>query len=158
VLNTWEDSKANNKACYCISFDISKAYDKLRWFTIRDGLTRLSIPDKFVHYALGKMEGSTFTVKAQHGLTPEFNIERSYPQGDPLSPLLFVIAMDLLQVGLHDNPLPQHSEHRNDGYALQGSLEQIADKSYADDTLLLASSDAGLMTGSTNSATITISP
>jgi hypothetical protein len=144
VLNTWEDAKENNKACYCISFDISKAYDKLRWFTIEDGLTRLSIPDKFVHYALGKMQGSTFTIKTRYGLTPEFEIERSCPQGDPLSPLLFVIAMDLLQVGLHDNPLPKHAAHKKNGYAQQGSTEQIADKSYADDTLLLASSEAGL--------------
>jgi hypothetical protein len=144
VLNAWEDSKTNNKACYCISFDISKAYDKLRWFTIRDGLTRLSIPDKFTRYALGKMEDSTFTVKTQYGLTPEFTIKRSCPQGDPLSPLLFIIAMDLLQVGLHNNPLPQHTAHRNDGYALQGSSEKIADKSYADDTLLLATTEDGL--------------
>ncbi len=52
--------------------------------------------------------------------------------------------MDLLQVGLHDNPLPQHSEHKKNGYALQGSVEDIADKCYADDTLAVATSESGL--------------
>jgi hypothetical protein len=43
ILNIWEDAKAKNKPCYCVSYDQAKAYDHLRWFTIKHGMERLNL-------------------------------------------------------------------------------------------------------------------
>ena len=47
ILNVWEDAREHNKSCYNLSYDVSKAYDHLRWFTIRDGMERINLPEKF---------------------------------------------------------------------------------------------------------------
>jgi hypothetical protein len=140
ILNVWEDAKAFQKPCYCISYDVSKAYDHLRWFTIKHGMQRLNLPPKFQNYVLGKMKGSTIEFKTRYGNTDPFEVKRGTAQGCPLSPLIYIISMDLLHAGLHKNP----EDGEEYGYKMEKSSKTIADKCYADDTLLLASTVDGL--------------
>jgi large subunit ribosomal protein L40e len=141
VVNIWEDAKEFNKPCYCLSYDVSKAYDHLRWFTIKQGMQRINLPEKFQDYILGKMKESTIEFKTHYGNTTPFEIKRGTAQGCPLSPLIYIISMDLMHAGLHKNPLYDSKE---DGYRLEGGSRTIADKCYADDTFLLARSENGL--------------
>jgi hypothetical protein len=146
ILNIWEDAKAKNKSCYCVSYDQSKAYDHLRWFTIKHGMQRLNLPLKFQNYVLGKMEGSTIEFKTHYGNTEPFTIKRGTAQGCPLSPLIYIISMDLLHAGLHDNPIHNNEDGSpyQDGYKMNENSKPIADKCYADDTLLLSGSKKGI--------------
>jgi ribonuclease HI len=142
ILNVWEDAKAHNKPCYCVSYDQAKAYDHLRWFTIKHGMQRLNIPPKFQDYILGKMRGSTIEFKTHYGNTTPFEIKRGTAQGCPLSPLIYIISMDLMHAGLHTNPIREDAQ---DGYKMKGSTRAIADKCYADDTLIMSNSKDGLV-------------
>jgi hypothetical protein len=144
VLNLWEDAMAQNEPSFYVAYDVSKAYDRLRWFTMKNGMERIGIPEKFQRYVLGKMEGSQMYVKTGYGLTEPFEVKRGCPQGDPLSPLLYIISMDALHAGLECNPLPEHKGAK-DGRVMAGTKEEVADKCYADDTLLLPSSLGGLV-------------
>ena len=141
ILNVWEDAQEHNKSCYSLRYDVSKAYDHLRWFTIRDGMNRLNLPRKFCDYVLGKMEGSTMEFKTHYGNTEPFEIRRGTAQGCPLSPLIYIISMDLMHAGLEANPLHNNEEY---GYKLRGDEITIADKCYADDTFILSSSETGI--------------
>jgi hypothetical protein len=124
VLNLWEDAKEQGKSNFGVALDVSKAYDKLRWFTIKNGMTRIGLPKKFQEFVLGKMKGSTMAVKTAYGLTKPFEIKAGCPQGCPLSPLLYIIAMDLLHKGLEKNPLPEH-KGETDGLATTGTEEKL---------------------------------
>jgi exonuclease III len=44
ILNIWEDAKEKGKPCFCVSYDVSKAFDHLRWFTIQNGMKRINLP------------------------------------------------------------------------------------------------------------------
>jgi hypothetical protein len=113
----------------------------VRWFTIEEGLRRINAPDKFIKFALGKMQGSKMRVATSAGISQELLIRRGAPQGDPLSPLLFIIATDLLHAGLYSNP----HDNTNHGYLLSEHI-RVADKCYADDTIILSSTKEGLGT------------
>jgi hypothetical protein len=141
ILNIWEDAKENNKSCFSVSYDVSKAFDHLRWFTISNGMRRINLPPKFQKYVFGKMQDSTMEFKTSYGNTDPFLIQRGCPQGCPLSPLLYIIAMDLMHAGLDKNPLYNNDQY---GYILDESIKPIADKCYADDTFLLSSTKDGI--------------
>jgi hypothetical protein len=117
ILNVWEDAKEFNKPCYCLSYDVSKAYDHLRWFTIKNGMKRINLPEKFQQYVIGKMEQSKIEFKTHSGNTTPFEIKRGTAQGCPLSPLIYIISMDLMHAGIRRNPI---HEHAGDGYKLEG--------------------------------------
>ena len=149
ILSAFEDAVQFNKPLFGASLDIAKAYDSIRWFTIKNGMDRINLPQEFQDYAMGKMVNSTMEIRTRYGLTAPFVIERGVPQGCPLAPLLFIIGMDLLHAGLHKNPLRSGAD---DSYRIESGLDSgasdpllsVADKAYADDTILLSSSAPGL--------------
>ena len=149
ILSAFEDAAQFNKPLFGASLDIAKAYDSIRWFTIKNGMDRINLPQEFQDYAMGKMTNSSMEIQTRYGLTSPFMIQRGVPQGCPLAPLLFIIAMDLLHAGLHNNPL---FLGKDDSYRIESGLDggacdpllSVADKAYADDTILLSSSAPGL--------------
>jgi hypothetical protein len=143
VLNLWEDANEQGRSNFGVALDVSKAFDRLRWFTIKNGMNRIGLPKKFQEYVLGKMKDSTMAIKTAYGLTEPFEIKTGTPQGCPLSPLLYIIAMDMIHKGLETNPLAQH-KGASDGLAITGTKEKIGDKCYADDTLVMARTLKGL--------------
>jgi hypothetical protein len=87
------------------------------------------------------MEQSKIEFKTHYGNTAPFEIKRGTAQGCPLSPLIYIISMDLMHAGIRRSPIHDQAE---DGYKLKGGTRTIADKCYADDTFLLARTQKGL--------------
>ena len=63
------------------------------------------------------MEQSKIEFKTHYGNTAPFEIKRGTAQGCPLSPLIYIISMDLMHAGIRRNPIHEHAE---DGYKLEG--------------------------------------
>ena len=146
VLNLWEDAKNNHKACYNIMYDVSGAYDNLSHETIERGLDILHIPKKTKAFILNKLKNSTYAIKTAYGNTEPFAIKRGCPQGCPLSPIIYIIAMNPLHVGLETNPLKKF-KGKKDGYVIASRTSKehmiIGSKGYADDTLVISASEKG---------------
>jgi hypothetical protein len=145
LLNAFEDAKSNKKALYTCLYDLSGAYDSLPHETIKRGMDILHLPQKTQRYILNKLKGNSLAVKTAHGITESFMLKKGVAQGCPLSPIVFIIAMNPLHMGLEKNPI---CDGARDGYKMENKMTgeeiQIASKGYADDTGTISSSQAGM--------------
>ena len=120
---------------FIIAYDQAKAYDSIQWWHVEITLDRFSIPAKFKTFILNYLRNSTSCVLTAHGNTNFFNLKCSVRQGDPLSPLLYIMCLD----GLH-TLLAELSQRKNLGisWTTGTTLHRVSSLGYADDTAILA--------------------
>ena len=118
------------KACYAAFYDISKAYDTIRWSSIERALRQKGAPRELIDFVMNSLEGTTLTMKTNShgGRTRAVKVHQAIKQGCPLAPLLFVIVMDEL-----------HRGYRTIGGYKLATGEVVASRGYCDDTVILAS-------------------
>lgn len=105
--------------------DIAKAYDSVPHIKIIEGLRKLGVREELVHLVLDLLTKRYTTIYGRPVL-----ITRGVPQGGPLSPLLFILAMM--------QPLSDAMESYEGGGAdLPGGL-RVRLLFYADDVFLVA--------------------
>ena len=145
LLDAWEHSKEMKTGCFTLFYDIKAAYDSVRKRDLIRSLHRISLPQDFIDLVEDSLSGLTSRIRTVYGPTAEFAVKRSVRQGDPLSPLLFIIFIDALHVGLEKNPLYGGAE---DGYKFSPDPRKrklvVASKGFADDTVAVSRSNAGL--------------
>ncbi|WMV58068.1 hypothetical protein MTR67_051453 [Solanum verrucosum] len=79
-----------------LKVDLRKAYDTLEWGVIRKLLIDMGFPAKFIHWIITHVSIVSYSLMLNGGLTPPFIAKRGIRQGDPMSPYLFVLAMEYL--------------------------------------------------------------
>ena len=77
--------------------DIRKAFDSVKWEYILDLLQRKGFPCKFRNWIAALLSSSSSRVLLNGLPGPPIKHGRGFRQGDPISPLLFVLAIDPLQ-------------------------------------------------------------
>jgi hypothetical protein len=80
-----------------LKLDIHKAFDTVNWSYNLEVLQALGFGPRWREWVsiLFRMTSSRVLLNGQHG--PTFSHMRGVRQGDPLSPMLFILAMDPLQ-------------------------------------------------------------
>lgn len=114
--------------------DLAKAFDTISHKHILTSLKRFGVSDHFVGLVSDLYTNATTYFKTPLGQTGDINILKGVKQGDPLSPILFNIAMDALFAEL--------TNARGNGFTY--SNVEIPALAYADDTALISSSHRGL--------------
>ena len=125
-----------NGSIRLLALDWKKAFDSISVDNLLDALRRFGFPDRCLRLIASMMRQRSFYVEDQ-GATSDIKPQRSgISQGCTLSPLLFIVTMTVL---MHDAV-----SNLDDAASRAYFRGDLADIVYADDTLLLGSSDSHL--------------
>jgi ribonuclease HI len=143
LLDVFEDHLGKRRddlraSLYCVSYDLSKAFDSVQEYSIRASLERFQLPPEIVDYVCSSLWGSKSRVRTRDGPSNTFDVLSSVRQGDPLAPLVFILVLDALHCGIEEICL-------RDGHGVDlGSGVRLASMGYADDTAIVADSEDGI--------------
>jgi len=109
-----------------ISLDQEKAYDKICHDYLWKTLEKFNLPNNFIHTVKVLYESAQTVVIINGVVSIPFWVLRGVRQGDPLSCLLFDIAIEPLAIMLRKSNLK--------GFEIPGVQERLIAKLFADDT------------------------
>ena len=126
-------AKSARKKIMLFKVDFDNAFDSINWEYLDSILTQMGFGVKWRSWIRGCLASSKASVSVNGSLTKEFNISKGVRQGDPLSPFLFIIAME----GLNAAMKTAVDKGIFKGIQVPGAGPLISHIFYADDALFV---------------------
>ncbi len=98
-LNILHEKKETIDTCI-LSFDAEKAFDRVEWPYMNDIMSRFGFGDSFIRWVNILYFKPIAEVRTNRIISKPFNIYRGTRQGCPLSPMLFILALEPLAVAI----------------------------------------------------------
>ncbi|GJS43380.1 putative reverse transcriptase domain, reverse transcriptase zinc-binding domain protein [Tanacetum coccineum] len=117
--------------------DIQKAYDTVDWSFLRDVLMGFGFHSKMIGWIMECVTSTSFSISINGYLHGFFKGKRGLRQGDPMSPYLFTLIMEVLTLMLHRRVQISNSFT----YHRYCSNLKIINLCFADDLFLFAHGD-----------------
>ncbi|CAN1136539.1 LINE-1 retrotransposable element ORF2 protein [Linum perenne] len=114
-----------------IQIDLMKAFDSVEWSFILDAMRVMKFHDVYVKWIEACFISSRLSVKINGSLSGYFPAKMGFRHGDPISPFLFVLSMEILS-GMFDRAVARGVFHLHP--QCKGTL--LKHLSFADDLLV----------------------
>ncbi|PKU80044.1 putative mitochondrial protein [Dendrobium catenatum] len=85
-----------------LKLDIAKAYDNINWSFIYNMLRFFGFDDRFISLSSSCIESPFFSIILNGKCHGSFKSSHGLRQGDPISPAIFILAVDYLSRGIAD--------------------------------------------------------
>uniref|UniRef100_A0A803QQG9 Reverse transcriptase domain-containing protein n=1 Tax=Cannabis sativa TaxID=3483 RepID=A0A803QQG9_CANSA len=89
-------TRRNISARCIMKIDLSKAYDSVDWCFVDDLLKGLYFPSRSISWIQSCLHGASYSLILNGRIQGSFKGEKGLRQGDPMSPLLFVLIIEYL--------------------------------------------------------------
>ncbi|KAJ8435083.1 hypothetical protein Cgig2_033623 [Carnegiea gigantea] len=118
-----------------LKIDIQKVFDFVHWGFLEDMLTALRFAKVFITWIMSCVTSVSFSLHINGQSTGEFPGRKGLKQGDPLSPLLFVISKEYLS-------RLRHKHSVNFKFHPHCKSLQLTHLMFADDLIIFCKADA----------------
>lgn len=126
--------KNDGKPRCTLKVDLMKAYDSVNWDYVLHCLNCFGFPAEFISWVRACVTSPKFSVALNGTLEGYFDGKKGLRQGDPLSPYLFVIAMEILASLLKECA----KENKGFKYHYRCSNVKLTHLCFADDLLIFS--------------------
>ena len=122
----YKDAKQKKKEVHAIYIDISKVFDSIQHWHIEEVLKYYKINPKLIAAIMNLLENRRARLKINSQVTEWFKVTQGTPQGDSISPLLFLMCI---------NPIIKYINQKGKGYKLNKWVK-ISILAYVNDIVL----------------------
>lgn len=129
--------KQGNAGLLC-KLDVEKAFDHLNWSYLISILRQMGFGDRSIKWIKFNISIVKYSVLINRSLVGFFSAQRGLRQGDPLSPFLFILAMEGLSRMLNKAKQLQWLKGFDIGRDRAVNISHLL---YADDTLIFCGAD-----------------
>ena len=127
VRQIQEKFRAKKKNLYYAFVDLEKAYDRVPRSVVEWALRKAGVEEWLVSTVMAMYEDAETAVKTENGLTDWFKVLVGLHQGSVLSPLLFIIVMDVISKEIRGG-LPWELLYADDLVLMAESEEELRQK------------------------------
>ena len=131
LLDILDDTVARNISGMLMTIDFEKAFDSVNLKYLNKALESFNFGESVRKWVTIFYNNVSSCVMNKNATSAYFDISRGVRQGDPLSPLLFIISVELLAVNIRNN---------NNIKGIKFSGNEIKMMTYADNTMAVVSS------------------
>ena len=129
-----DEAKKNKKELILFKVDFEKAYDSVDWGYLDAVMQKVPFSVLWRKWIKECVTTATASILVNGSPTDEFRLHRGLRQGDPLSPFLFLLAAEGLNVMMQ--ALVENNSYTGYGVGISRSVV-VSHLQFADDTLLL---------------------
>ncbi|XP_021984670.1 uncharacterized protein LOC110880455 [Helianthus annuus] len=90
--------KSSKRKIMLFKVDFEKAFDSISWVFLDSVVSQMGFPALWRKWVMGLLKTARTSILVNGSPTLEFDVQRGVRQGDPLSPLLFILAMEALHI------------------------------------------------------------
>ena len=135
-LKTAKNKKSD---CYIAFLDVTKAFDCVGHEHIARSLAIHKVPTQLRKLIVTLLTQNEIQIETLKGKTKPIQVNRGVPQGSPLSPTLFNLALDGILKDLTDNEVSDEY-----GFSLNPDLQKLSALAFADDIALISRTEHGI--------------
>ncbi|KAL9669643.1 hypothetical protein QQ045_007190 [Rhodiola kirilowii] len=116
---------------FALKLDISKAYDRVEWDFLEVLMQRLGFPEEWNSKVMSCVKTVSYVVRVNDFVTEEIKPARGIRQGDPLSPFLFLICSEWLNLKVKE----YQRRRKLKGVKISKDGPEITHMLFADDSM-----------------------